>query len=317
VAYIQLFGGLIYLLMGADLLVRGAVALARRARVPPLLVALSLVAFGTSLPELVVTIQAVAGGYPGIAMGNVVGSNIANVLLVIGTPALVYPLACAERSARRDATVMIGVSLFFFILCLIGDLTRFSGLVLLAVLALLLGLTSRGIVRAQRETDRSKPLEWVLGLPSRVWLIVFFIVAGAVWVPFGARMFIEGAGQVAAQLSISNAVIGLTIVALGTSLPELATCFIAALRREAGLALGTAIGSNIFNILAIMGVAAAVSPAPIPVLPRFLALDIPVMLGTSLLLALFVWSRRRISRGAGVFFVLGYAAYFIALFTLT
>jgi cation:H+ antiporter len=300
--------------MGGDLLVRGAVALARRARVSPLVIALSVVAFGTSLPELVVTVRAVLDGYPGIALGNVVGSNIANVLLVIGAPAIIYPLACIEPSARRDGALMVGVSVLFVLLCLPGQVGRLAGAVLLLGLAAWLGYTARETASAQREVGRSTPIEWVLGLPSKTWMIALFIVVGAFGLPMGARIFVEAAVDVAERLQISDAVVGLTIVALGTSLPELATCAVAALRRHTEVALGTAIGSNVFNILAIMGVAAVASPAPMPVPPGFLALDLPVMLGASSLLALFVWLRRPIGRVGGVALVLGYGAYLAVLF---
>lgn len=312
-AYIQLFGGLIYLLMGGDLLVRGAVALARRVRVPPFVIAVSVVAFGTSLPELVVTVQAVLEGYLGIAIGNVVGSNIANVLLVIGTPIIVYPLACTERSARRDSVVMLGVSVFFVVLCFVGDLDRLAGLVLLAGLAALLGYTVRETARTQRDVDRSTPMEWVLGLPSRAWMIALFIVAGVVGLPLGAGMFVEAAADVAGQLGVSDTVVGLTIVAVGTSLPELATAHVAAIRRQTEVAVGTVIGSCVFNILGIMGVAAVASPSPIPVPSGFLSLDLPVMLGAAFALTILVWRRRPTGRAAGILLVAGYGAYLVAL----
>ncbi len=311
-AYLQLLGGLIWLLMGGDLLVRGAVALARRARVPPVVVALSVVAFGTSLPELVVSVRAVLTGYSEIGIGNVVGSNIANALLVVGAPAIIEPLKCTERTARRNSTIMVGISVFFVVLCLQGGLGRTAGVALLAVLAVLVLYTARTTV-AQREADDAPALEWVLGLPSRTPMIALFIVAGAIGLPLGARMLVDAAVVVAEHLEISNAVVGLTIVALGTSLPEIATSVVAAYQRQAGVAMGTAIGSNVFNILGIMGVAALVSPIPIAVPSGFLSLDLPVMLVAALLLAFFVW-RRRLGRLAGVFLVLGYGAYMVALF---
>jgi cation:H+ antiporter len=313
VEYFFLFGGLIYLLMGGDLLVRGAVALARRARVPPVIIALSVVAFGTSLPELVVTLRSVLTGYPGIGIGNVVGSNIANVFLVVGVPAIVYPLVTAKEAARRDASAMVGVTVLFVVLSFLGDFGRLQGLLLLAVLAVLLGLTARETAR-RREGDTDAPIEWVLGLPHRPWMIALFIVFGAIFMPLGARMLIESAVHIAAQLQISDAVAGLTLVAVSTSLPELATAFVAALRRQSGVAIGTAMGSNIFNIVAIMGVTATVSPDPIVVPHGFRTVDLPVMLAASLLLALFVWRRRPIARLAGVTLVVGYGLYLLALF---
>ncbi len=313
--YLQLFGGLIYLLMGGDLLVRGAVALARRARVSPVAIALSVVAFGTSLPELVVTLHAVLDGYPGIAVGNVVGSNIANALLVVGAPAILYPLAITESTTRRNSVVMFGVSVMFVALCFLGDLGRPAGVVLLVSLVILGGLVVRESARDQRQADRSLPMEWVLGLPSRTWMIVLFLIAGTIGLPLGAGMLVEAAVQVAEQLRISDAVVGLTIVALGTSLPELATCVVAALRRESGVALGTALGSNVFNIVAIMGLAAVVAPAPIRLSANFLSMDLPVMLGAALLLTILAWRRRPIGRLAGMVLVLGYCAYLAVLFS--
>jgi len=156
----------------------------------------------------------------------------------------------------------------------------------------------------------------VLGLPTRGWMIALFIGAGSLGLPLGARMFVEAAVSIAAQLRISDVVVGLTIVAIGTSLPELSTCVVAARRGQTGVAIGTAIGSNIFNILAILGVAAVASPGPIPIPPSFMLLDLPVMLGAALLLAVFVWLRRQIGRFVGVSLVLAYCAYLSGLFAL-
>jgi len=313
VEYFHLFAGLIYLLMGGDLLVRGAVALARRARVPPVIIALSVVAFGTSLPELVVNLRAVLTGYPGIGIGNVVGSNIANVFLVVGVPAAVYPLVTGDAPARRDAAVMVGVSLLFLVLCFLGDLGRPTGITLLAVLAILMVLTAREALR-RRDREAHEPMEWVLGLPSQTGMIALFIGVGIVFLPMGAEMLIGSAVAIASQLGVSAAVAGLTLVAVGTSLPELATAFVAALRRQGGVAIGTAIGSNIFNIVAIMGITAATSPTPIAVPPGFRTLDLPVMLAASLLLALFVWRRRPAGRLAGGALLFCYALYLVTLF---
>lgn len=292
-------------------MVRGAVGFARRARVPPVVIALSVVAFGTSLPELVVTVRAVLTGYSDVGIGNVVGSNIANALLVVGAPAILHPLACTERTARRNSTIMVAISILFALLCWLGGLGRTAGAVLLMVMALLVLYTARTTV-AHREAGEAPELEWVLGLPSKPRMIALFIVAGAVGLPLGARMLVDAAVEVAAQLEISNAVVGLTIVALGTSLPEIATSIVAAYQRQAGVAMGTAIGSNVFNILGIMGVAALVSPTPITVPPSFLSLDLPVMVITALLLSFFVW-RRRLGRLAGIGLVLGYGAYLVVL----
>jgi cation:H+ antiporter len=313
VAYIHLFGGLIYLLLGGDLLVRGAVALARRARVAPIAIALSVVALGTSLPELVVTLEAVIGGYQGIAIGNVVGSNIANVLLVIGLAAVVFPLPSGERTARRDSLVMIGVSAVFVALCFVGYLGLLAGVVLLSGLVVLVLFNVRRAALAQRAADRGAPLDWVLGLPSKTGMIALFITLGMIGLPLGATMLIRAAVEVAEQLQVSDAVIGLTVIAVGTSLPELATSAVAAFQRQAGVAVGAVIGSNTFNVLVIMGLATAASPSPIDVPPGFLSLDLPVMLGSSIVLALLVWRGRPIGRWVGAIFLTAYAAYLFVL----
>ncbi len=312
--YIQLIGGLIYLLMGGDLLVRGAVALARRAQVPPLVVGLTVVSLGTSLPELVVSVQAVLAGYPGMAIGNVVGSNIANVLLVAGAPAIAFPLVCDRGYERRNASIMLGVSIFFVALCLVGDLNRLAGVVLLVGLVAIMTYTVWAAKRARRRAKETTPMEWVLGLPARTWMIGLFIAAGAVLLPVGAWLMVEAAVDVSAQLDISDAVIGLTIVAVGTSLPELATAFVAVFQRQTEVAVGTVTGSCVFNILAIMGVATLVSRSPMPVPSGFSSLDLPVMLGAAFALTVLVWRRRPIGRAVGITFVAGYCAYLVALF---
>lgn len=312
-AYIQLIGGLIYLLMGGDLLVRGAVALARRAQVPPLIVGLTVVSFGTSLPELVVTIQAVLAGYPGMAIGNVVGSNIANVLLVAGAPAIAFPLVCDRGFERRNASIMLGVSIFFVVLCLVGDLNRLAGVVLLTGLVAIMAYTVWAAKRARRGAKKTTRMEWVLGLPARTWMIGLFIAVGAVLLPVGAKLMVEAAVEVSGQLGISDAVVGLTIVAVGTSLPELATAFVAVFKRQTEVAVGTVTGSCVFNLLAIMGVATLVSRSPMPVPNGFASLDLPVMLGAAFALTFLVWCRRPIGRVAGITFVAGYCAYLVAL----
>lgn len=314
---LQLTGGFIYLLMGADLLVRGAVGLARRAAVPPIVVALTLVALGTSLPELVVSVQAVYQGYTGIVLGNVVGSNIANVLLVGGASAIVYPLAFPGGSVRRDALVMILASALFFLVCLVEGLNRSVGVVFLLGLIAFLIPTVRDAARTSQEGAGTRaPLEIVLGLPRRRPVIFLFIAAGIIGLPVGSRLVVDSAVIIAGNLGISDAVVGVTIIAFSTSLPELATTVVAAVRKETEVALGTLVGSNIFNILGIMGISTLLAPAGIPVPPLFPFLDLPVMLISSLMVAGFIWLRRPIGRKAGVVFTGIYVAYLATLFVL-
>lgn len=313
--YLQLFGGLTWLLLGGDLLVRGAVALSKRFDIPPILVGLTVVAFGTSAPELFIAIQAALAGFPGIAIGNVVGSNIANVLLVVGAPAMIYPMACDQRSARRDGFVMALVSVLFTALCIAGPLGSVDGAVLLVCLSLFLAYSARSAIRSPVWGAREAPeLERVLGLPTQRRMIAFFLVVGGIGLPLGAHLLVEGAVEIASALGVSNAVIGLTVVAVGTSLPELATTFVADVQRHSDVAVGNILGSNIMNIVAIMGLTALIAPEPIPVPAGFLSLDLPVMVGSALALGFFTWTRRPVGRVSGAVLVVLYVLYVVALF---
>ena len=310
---IKLVGGLVYLLLGGDILVRGSVALARRFRVSPTVIALTVVAFGTSLPELVVVVRAALTGYPGLVFGNVVGSNIANVLLVAGAAAAVYPLYYGERSIRRDTLFMLAATGLLIILSIGRLLGRFDGLILLAVLAAITTLTASEAAQAYRDSELKTPMEWVLGLPTNPWMIALFIVAGAVALPIGADLVVNASVRMAENLGVSETIIGLTILAIGTSLPELATTVVAAVQKRTEVAVGTIVGSNTFNLLAIMGVGAVLSPFPIEIPREFFTIHFPVMLGTALLISVFVWLRRPIGRMAGVAFLAAYAAYLAML----
>jgi cation:H+ antiporter len=312
--FIQLAGGLVYLLAGGDLLVRGAVALARRFHVSPILIALTVVAFGTSLPELVVVVQATVAGYPGLVLGNVVGSNIANVLLVTGAAAAVYPLTYGEHSVRRDSVFMIGATILLVLLGRNGFLSLADGAVLLIVLAGVTALTAREAARAYREAELKPPMEWVLGLPQRLLMIVLFILVGAAGLPLGAHLVVDASVEIANHLGVSETVIGLSILAIGTSLPELATTLMAAVQKRTEVAIGTVVGSNLFNILAIMGVGAVIAPSAIVVPGGFFTLDFPVMLGAALVLSVFVWLKRPVGKPAGFAFLAAYAAYLVILF---
>ena len=315
--FIKLAGGLIYLLVGGDLLVRGSVALARRFHVPPVVIALTVVAFGTSLPELVVVIGATLSGYPGLVLGNVVGSNIANVLLVAGAAAAVYPLVCGEHSVRRDSVFMIAASLLLVGLSWNGVLSRGEGLLLLGGLVAVTALSAREATRAYRESELKAPMEWVLGLPTKIGMILLFIVLGAIFLPLGAQLVVNSSVEIAEALGVSRTVVGLTVLAIGTSLPELATTVVAAVQKRTEVAVGTVVGSNMFNILAIMGTAAAIAPRSIPVPGGFFSLDFPVMIGAALVLSIFVWMKRPLGRITGITFLAAYVGYIVILFLRT
>jgi cation:H+ antiporter len=294
---LEMIGGLIYLLLGGDLLVRGATALARKAAIPPVVVGLTVVAFGTSAPELFVSLQAVFEGFPGMSIGNVVGSNVANVLLVLGLPALMTATRCDQRHMGLHVSLMLGASVR-------------DGLVLLVLLCVFLGISwMQGTIGDEAEAE----LERVLGLPSTTARIALFVLLGIVCLPVGAELMVDAGARIAEAFGVSDAVIGLTLFALGTSLPELGTTLVAAMLRQADVAIGNIVGSNLFNLLAIMGVTSIAAPGPLPVAPSFLAFDLWVMLASALLLAGFTWTGIRVGRAWGSVLLVAYATYVVLL----
>lgn len=298
--------GLVLLVFGGDALVKGAVALALRLGIPALIVGLTVVAFGTSAPELIVSVQAALNGQAGIAIGNVVGSNLANILLILGLPALIATIHSSQIDTRRSYLVMLATAVLFVILSQFGPITWWHGLILLAGLALSIWDNIR-LARAHREAQDDLPADDHMP----VWKIAAFIIGGLVGLGFGATFLVEGATSIARALGVSETVIGLTLVAIGTSLPELVTSVVAAFRGQADVAMGNVIGSNTFNILAILGITAVIAPMEVPA--QILAFDNWVMLGVSLLLIPFVFLKRDIGKLAGIGLVGGYIAYAVAL----
>jgi len=281
--------GLVILLLAGDLLVRGAVNVSLRLGVPALIVSLTVVAFGTSAPELLISIQAVTSGAPGLALGNVVGSNTANILLVLGVPAILSRLHTAEFDTRKSYVTMLAVSLIFIAVCFAGPISVPHGVFLLVLLALVLGNQARAALSHRRDNITGEELEGV-DPEMAGWKIAVFLALGLIGLPLGAHLLVEAAVEIATRFGVSDSVIGLTLVALGTSLPELATTVMAAIRRQADVALGNVIGSNLFNLLAIVGIASLFGP--IPVAAEFLRFDLWVMLGASVLLAPFVFTEK-------------------------
>ncbi len=297
--------GLVLLVLGGEALVRGAVNLSLRLGLPPLVVGLTVVAFGTSAPELLVSVEAVLGGAPGIALGNVVGSNIANVLLVLGIPAIIGAIRTADLDLRRSYVTMIGATVLFILLAWMGPFGPLHAVVLLVALGLMIWDSYRdGKTRPQESPEGADP-----AMPA--WRMAAFLLAGLVALPVGASLLVEGATSLARVMGVSETVIGLTLVAVGTSLPELATSVIAAFRNQAEVAMGNVIGSNVFNLLGIVGIAGLMGPLPVP--PEMLHTDLWVMLGTALLLVPFIFWRRNITRPVGVGLVAAYAAYTASL----
>ncbi|MBK5928233.1 calcium/sodium antiporter [Rhodobaculum claviforme] len=301
--------GLGILLLAGDALVKGAVNLSLRLGVPAAIVGLTIVAFGTSAPELLVSVQAVLADVPALALGNVVGSNIANVLLVLGVPALIAAVPVARGEVAHDYIVMMLATALFVGLALLGPIGWPQGLILLAGLALMLGDAYRR-ARAERRAG-AEPLPEGADPALGGWRIGLFTGIGLVGLPLGAGLLVDGATGIARTLGVTEAVIGLTLVAVGTSLPELATTVMAAVRRQAGVAMGNVLGSNVFNLLGIVGVAGLVGTMPVP--PEMLARDLWVMVAAAALLGVFVATGWSIGRLAGIGLVLLYGAYLAVL----
>lgn len=301
--------GLAGLVLGGEMLVRGAVSVARSLGISPMVVGLTIVGFGTSTPELVTSLQAALSGSSGIAIGNVVGSNIGNALLILGIAALLAPIAVDPREFRRDAPMLALATAICVAAVLAGTLSRPAGVGFLLVLAGYLGFTfwsERGthtpayaMYEAEAEAVPGPDL-------SRGWAIGLALV-GLVATIFGARLLVQGAVAIAQGVGMSETVIGLTIVAIGTSMPELVTSVIAVRKGQGDVALGNVIGSNIFNILGILGITAIVHPMTVP--PEIIRLDIWVMVAATAALIAAAWQGWRVARIEGALLLAGYAVY--------
>lgn len=301
--------GLGILLLAGDALVKGAVNLSLRIGIPALIVSLTVVAFGTSAPELLISIKAAMENVPGIALGNVVGSNTANVLLVLGIPTLLAVMHTSECDTRKSYLIMLGASVMFIALAFRGVFDWIAGIVLLIVLAAILFDSMRDAMAHRRAGQEADDDEEPEGADPNMswWKILLYLALGLVGLPLGADLLVDSSVEIATLFGVSDTVIGLTLVALGTSLPELATTVMAALRRQADVALGNVIGSNMFNLLAIIGVASLI--APIPVDPEFLRFDLWVMLGASLLIFPLVFMAKDLTRIWGVALSALYVSY--------
>ena len=323
--WVFLLAGLGLLVLGGEALVRGASALASRLGVSPLLIGLTVVGFGTSTPELVTSLQAAFAGSPGIAVGNVVGSNIANILLILGVAALLMPFGVERRAFGRDGTALVGATLACAGVILWGELSRPAGLGLLAGLVAYLAYAYRtervpapvlvapgGVALAGAGGPAPAPMDApapapdlppAMGLPAAL----LWALGGIALTVLGARLLVDAAIDLAALWGVSDAVIGLTVVAVGTSLPELVTSVMAAIRRESAIAFGNVVGSNLYNILGILGVTALVRPIPVPA--QIAAGDVWVMLAATAALIAVAATGWRVTRAEGAALLAAYAAY--------
>ena len=304
-------GGLVLLMVGADYLVRGAVGIARAMGVSALVIGLTVVALGTSLPELVISLKAALDGSPGIAVGNIVGSNIANILLILGVAGLISPIRCSRMAIFRDGSAMLAATAFFIVAGLLDMLNLVYGIAALLLLAGYMYGSYRSDKKAGDGLHAQEAAE-IESIAGATWLSVIAVIAGLVGVFAGARFLVEGAQGLARAFGVSEEVIGLTLVAFGTSVPELATTVVAALRRHADVALGNVIGSNLFNLLGVMGIVTCVVPIELPA--QIIRFDLWVLAGVSAMMIQFMYSGLRLSRGEAGLFLVTYIAFIVIQF---
>ncbi|MBU2483973.1 MAG: calcium/sodium antiporter [Alphaproteobacteria bacterium] len=306
-----LIAGLVVLVFAGDYLVRGAVGLAEKLSIDPLIIGLTIVAFGTSAPELFVSVQAAIDGVSGIAIGNVVGSNIANVLLVLGAPAMLMSISCRENGLGMSLAAMIVISMALMVMMWFGPLSRLDGAILLAMIAAYLGWQ----IRAARKHQLASVPDYhdeVAGVPREDWKTTVFIIGGIIGLPIGAWLTVHGASEIARMFGASETAIGLTVVAIGTSLPELVTSMMAAWRKSGAVAIGNVVGSNIFNIGLILGGTAVILPLDVD--PRIVSIDMWVMLAVSLLVVALAHWNVPIKKLGGMAMLAVFAIYIISVF---
>lgn len=301
-----LIGGIIVLYFGAEILIKGSTDLALKIGIKPLVVGMTVVAYGTSSPELIVSVDAALSGNPGIALGNVIGSNICNIALILGLAAVISPMKVETTFIKKEIPVLFAVTVLFCLLLLDKELSRIDGAVLLVILIVHFYM---GYSSAKKEKNKKVENEFAEEYHSSKRSMtqnIFYLIGGFLLLAAGAHFFVEGAIKAAKFFGLSEVVIGLTIVAVGTSLPELATSVIAAIKKESDIALGNVIGSNIFNILGIIGLAAVISPFKIPELNY---MDLGVMAGISLIVLPMAKTGMKFVRAEGAVLLAGYLFY--------
>lgn len=303
---IYLFAGLLMLFIGAEGLIRGSSSLALKLGITPLVVGLTVVAFGTSSPELVVSLKAALAGNGDISLGNVIGSNIANIALILGISALIRPMKVQAQVIQREIPIMIFVTLLLVAFLTDSEIGMTEGIVFFIGIVL---YTVISVIIAKKEKSRKVVDEFIEGVvnkPMNIWLAIVFIIFGLVLLIYGSNLFLEASVEIAKMFGMSQAVIGLTIIAVGTSLPELVTSAVASYKNESDIAIGNVVGSNVFNILFILGLTAII----IPINSSGITLiDIMVMLLTAIVIVPLAWFKFNLNRIEGVFLLIGYAVY--------
>ncbi len=312
-AILFLIIGFVFLVKGADIFVEGSSSIAKKFKVPSIIIGLTIVAMGTSLPEAAVSVTASIANKNALAVSNVIGSNIFNLMMVIGVCAIMTPVAVNKATLKRDFPFSVICAILLLVLGLIGPMSlgHADGVIFLILFAGFIGLMIRSAMKASKEgnavaSEEIEAAEEIKIMP--VWKSLLFIVIGAVGIIIGGDVVVDSASNIAAKFGMSQTLIGLTIVSVGTSLPELVTSIVAARKNEVDMALGNAIGSNVFNILFVLGIAGAISPM------AFLnenVIDIVILLVFSLIVWLFAWTKKEIKRGEGLIMVLLYVLYVV------
>ena len=296
--YILLILGFILLIKGADLFVDGASSVAAKLKVPSLIIGLTVVSMGTSMPEAAVSISASLSGDNGISLGNVIGSNIFNLLMVVGVSSAILPIVTDRDILKRDVPINIGITVLLGIMLFDGNLSRLDALILLLILAAYMFLLIRSALKNRVEAEETKVLSWVKS--------ILFVIIGVAAIIGGGQLVVNSAKTIAMALGMSETLVGLTVVAIGTSLPELVTSIVAAKKGNSGIAMGNVIGSNIFNILFILGMAGIIKPMTAD---AAFFIDTGILLAASVLMLLFAYTKRKTNRVEGIISVLLYIAY--------
>ena len=308
---LYIIGGSIGLFIGAEGLVRGASSLAIRLGVSPLVVGLTVVAFATSSPELVVSIKAAIEGNPGIIVGNVVGSNICNIALILGVAAMISPMSVKTQVIKREIPIMIIVSVILLLILVDDTITRVEGVFLVIGIITYIILGYKYSIKEKDNIEVIKEFEEIIPKsPYKIWKSLIFMIAGLGLLVLGSNLFVDGAVAIAEKFGVSQAVIGLTIVAFGTSLPELTTSIVASFKNENDIAIGNAVGSNVFNILSVLGISSLVRPIAGTGITM---VDLSIMMFFTILILPLSRSKFTLRRGEGVLLFCGYIAYMIYL----
>ena len=302
--------GIVLVLWGADRLTDGAVAVAEKLKMPQIVIGLTIVAMGTSMPEFCVSLVSALKGTTDLAVGNIVGSNIFNTLLIVGVSAWVAPMTILKSTVRKDIPFALFASIILFIMCLDGNISRLDAGILFVLFLVFMYVTLKGTKTKEDDTTaKTEPIE-DNKKPMAAWLSIVWIIVGLACLIGGSNLFVEGATKVAEHIGVSEAVIGLTIVAGGTSLPELATSVVSARKGNSGIAIGNVLGSNVFNILAILGVTGVITPMH---LQGITMLDLSMMVFSTLLVWLFSFTKYKIARWEGVVLTIVFIGYMVVL----